>query len=130
MDSAMGELRRASEVEESLSLWAVARAYLWRLAAYVVAASALGAWLARRTCGVRWRWAIPCGLVSALMVFALSWIVISPAWVPAAAPLIVGGLPAAAWAAWRRRSWKGPALALAAWLMAAMPALALASNRW
>ena len=130
MDSAMGELRRASEVEDSLSLWAVARAYLWRLAAYVAAASALGAWLARRTCGIRWRWAIPCGLVSALIVFALSWVVISPAWVPAAAPLIVGGLPAAGWVAFRRRAWRNAVRALAAWVAAAMPALALRSNWW
>ena len=130
MDNAMAELRRASEVEESLSLWAVARAYLWRLFAYVVAASALGAWLARRACAVRWRWAVPCGLVSALLVFALAWVVISPAWMPLAAPVLVGGLPAAVWVAFRRRSGKDAALAAAAWLMAALPALALASRWW
>ena len=130
MDAAMADLRRASEVEESLSLWAVARAYLWRLLAYVFAASALGAWLARRVGALRWRWAIPCGLVSAILVFGLSWVVISPAWMPMAAPLLVGGLPAAAWVAFRRRSWREPALTLAAWLMAATPALVLCSNWW
>ena len=130
MDSSMAELRRASEVEESLSLWAVARAYIWRLLAYVVAATALGAWLARRTCAVRWRWAIPCGLMSALLVFALSWIVISPGWMPLAAPVLLGGLPAAAWVAVRRRSWKSAALAVATWVMAALPALVLSRNWW
>ena len=54
-----------------------------------------------------------------ILVFGLSWVVISPAWMPLAAPLLVGGLPAAAWVAFRRRSWREPALTLAAWLMAA-----------
>ena len=130
MDSAMAELRRASEGEESLILWAVARAYLWRLLAYFIAASAIGAWLAHRAVALRWRWAIPCGLMSALLVFALSWVVISPGWMPLAAPVLLGGLPAAAWVAFRRRSWKSAALAVAAWVMAALPALILSSNWW
>ncbi len=93
MDAAMRELRRTSDAEESLSLWAVVQAYLWRFAAYVAAAAALGAWLAHRACAVRWRWAIPCGLLSALLVFALSWVVISPPWVPLAAPVHRGRAP-------------------------------------
>ncbi len=130
MDAAMGELRRASEVEESLSLWAVVRACLWRLGAYAVTAAALGAWLATRTGALRWRWAIPCGLVSALLVFALSWVVVSPAWAPIAAPVFAGGFPAAAWAGFRRRSWKHAARAAAAWVAAALPAVALGSSWW
>jgi len=130
MDAAMGELRRASEVEESLSLWAVVRAYLWRLGAYVVTAAATGAWLANRTCALRWRWAIPCGLVSALLVFALSWVVVGPAWAPMVAPVIAGGFPAAAWTGFRRRSWKHAARAAAAWAAAALPAVALGSSWW
>ena len=130
MDAAMGELRRASEVEESLSLWAVVRAYLWRLGAYVVTAAALGAWLANRACSLRWRWAIPCGLLSALLVFALSWVAVSPAWAPIAAPALAGGFPTAAWAGFRRRSWKHAARAATAWVAAALPAVALGSNWW
>jgi len=130
MDAAMGELRRSSEVEEALSLWAVVRAYLWRLGAYVVTAAALGAWLANRTCALRWRWAIPCGLAAALLVFALSWVVVSPVWAPMAAPVIAGGFPAAAWAGFRRRSWKHAARAAAAWVTAALPAIALGSSCW
>jgi hypothetical protein len=130
MDAAMAGLRRASEVEESLSLRAVVLAYLWRLAAYVVTGSALGAWLANRTCALRWRWAIPCGFVSALLVFALSWVVVSPAWAPMAAPVLIGGFPAAAWVAFRGRAWKDAARAAAAWVAAALPALALSSSWW
>ena len=126
----MRELRRTSDAEESLSLWTVVRPYLWRFAAYVAAAAALGAWLAHRACAVRWRWAVPCGLLSALLVFALSWVVISPPWVPLAAPLLVGGLPAASWAAFRRRSWRGAAGALAAWAAAAVPAVVLSGSWW
>ena len=130
MDAAMRELRRTSDAEESLSLWTVIQAYLWRFAAYVAAAAALGAWLAHRVCAVRWRWAIPCGLLSALLVFALSWIVVSPPWVPLSAPVIVGGLPAASWAALRRRSWRGAAGALASWAAAAVPAVILSGSWW
>jgi len=130
MDSAMADLRRASDVEESLSLWAVARAYIWRLLAYVLTAAALGAWLAHRVCAIRWRWAIPCGLLSAILVFALSWIVVSPPWVPLAAPVIVGGLPAASWAAFHRRSRRGAARVLAAWAAAAIPAVVLSGSWW
>jgi hypothetical protein len=130
MEAAMGELRRASEAEESLSLWAVVQAYLWRLLGYVAVGSAAGAWLAHRTCSVRWRWALPCGLVSALLVFALSWVVVSPAWAPMAAPVLAGGFPAAVWAGSRRRSFKEAARAAAAWMAAACPAVALSCSWW
>ena len=130
MDAAMNDLRRASEVEESLSLSTVVLSYVWRLLAYVIVAAAAGAWLARRACTVRWRWALPCGLVSALLVFGLAWVVIAPAWWPLAAPVVVGGFPAAAWTGWRRRSWREASLAAAAWLAAGLPAIVLSSQWW
>ena len=130
MESAMGALRRAADTEESLSLSALVVAYAWRLAAYLLAAAAAGAWLAHRACAVRWRWAVPCGLISALLVVALAWIIESPAWMPLAAPLVMGGVPSAAWAAFRRRSWRDAVLGAAAWVAGTVPAAVLTSSRW
>jgi hypothetical protein len=130
MDAAMSELRRASDVEESLSLSALVRSYVWRLLAYVLAAAGAGAWLAHRLCALRWRWALPCGLASSLLVFALAWIVIAPAWWPLVAPALVGGVPAAAWAGFRRKSWREAALAATAWVAATVPAAALTGGWW
>jgi len=130
MDAAMTDLRRAAEDEESLSLTTVVLSYIWRLLAYVLVAAAAGAWLAHAALAVRWRWALPCGLVAALMVFGLAWVVIAPAWWPLAAPVVVGGLPAAVWAGWRQRSWREASLAAAAWLAAGLPALVLTSQWW
>ena len=126
----MSDLRGQAEDESPLSLRALAQAYLWRLAVYVLAAAAAGAWLAHRACGLRWRWAVPCGLLSATLVFGLAWVVVSPAWMPLASPVAIGGVPAAAWATWRRRSWRQGALAAAAWLAAALPAAVLSANWW
>ena len=130
MDAAMSDLRGQAEDESSLSLRALAQAYLWRLAVYVLAAAAAGAWLAHRACGLRWRWAVPCGLLSATLVFGLAWVVASPAWMPLASPVAIGGVPAAAWVTWRRRSWRQGALAAAAWLAAALPAAVLSAKWW
>ncbi len=130
MDAEMGNLRRAAGEEESLSISTVVLSYVWRLLAYVLVAAAAGAWLARIVCGARWRWAVPCGLASALLVFGLAWIVISPAWWPSAAPLLVGGVPAATWVGLRRRSWTDAARVAAAWLAAGLPALVLSSQWW
>ena len=130
MGVAMKALRGADEGEDSLSLSTLVRSYVWRLLAYVLCSAAAGAWLAHRTCGVRWRWAVPCGLVSALLVFGLAWVVTSPAWWPLAAPLAVGGIPSAFWAGLRRGSWGASALAAAAWVAAGLPAAVLSSEWW
>ena len=130
MAAAMRDLRRASEVEESLSLSTLVRSYVWRLLAYAILAAGVGAWLAHATCGVRWRLAVPCGLASALLVFALAWVIISSRWCPLAAPVVVGGIPAAAWAGLRRKSWTEAALAAGAWVAAGLPAIALSSPWW
>jgi hypothetical protein len=79
---------------------------------------------------VRWRWALPCALVSALLVFTLAWMVESPAWMPPAAPLLLGGLPSAAWAGVRQRSWSGAVLTAFGWVAATIPAAALSSVWW
>jgi len=73
---------------------------------------------------------VPCGLVSALLVFGLAWVVTSPAWWPLAAPLAVGGIPSAFWAGLRRGSWGASALAAAAWVAAGLPAAVLSSEWW
>ena len=130
MSDAMAEVRRAAASESSLSLSAIVRAYLWRLAACIAAGALAGTWLARRVGRMRWRWASPCGVVASALVFALTWVVTAPAWLPLAAPVIAGGMPAAAWCLWRRRGWRRACLAAAAWLAAALPAAAFASRWW
>jgi hypothetical protein len=130
MGGGMAEVRRAAESETSLSLSAVVRAYLWRLAAYLAAGALAGAWLARHVGPMGWGWAVPCGVAAAAVVFGLTWVVTGPAWLPLAAPVIAGGLPAAAWRAWRRRGWRSVVLAAVAWLAAALPAAALAQPWW
>jgi hypothetical protein len=130
METAMQELLQSAEESESLSFAPLIRSYLWRLLAYVMAAAAAGAWLAHRFCGVRWRWSVPCGLVSATLVLALAWVVVTPAWWPALAPAVLGGIPAAAWAGFRRRSWREASLAGLAWLAAGLPSVLLSSSWW
>jgi hypothetical protein len=126
MSGAMERLHaRAAAEEESLSLWAIARPYLWRLGVLVLAAAWAGAWLARRL-GVRRRWtAALLALASTLMVITCAWIVTCPAWYPIAAPAVIGGLPWALWRLARRRGLNAAAQALATWMLAAAPALLL-----
>ena len=130
MRGGMADVRRDAESETSLSLWTLVRAYLWRLAAYLVAGALAGAWLVRRVAPMRWQWALPCGLAASLLVIPLSWFVTGPAWLPLAAPVALGGVPAGAWRAWRRQGWRRVCLAVAGWLAAALPAGALASSWW
>ena len=130
MIAGMAAVRQDGESEASLSLWTLVTAYLWRLAAYLVAGALAGAWLARRVAPMRWRGAVPCGLAASLLVLLLAWFVTGPAWLPLAAPVVLGGLPAGAWRAWRREGWRRACLAVAAWLAAALPAGALASSWW
>ena len=118
-------LQRAANEEESLSLWLIVRPYLWRLGGIILLAAAAGTWLARRA-GVRRRWtALLLSLAATLLVVAFAWIVSSPAWYPAAAPVVVGGVPWALWRLVRRRGARSAAQAVAVWIVAALPALLL-----
>jgi hypothetical protein len=130
MEASMSELLGAADDGESLSFAPLIRSYVWRLLAYLLLAATAGAALAHRLCEVRWRWALPCGVLSATLVFALAWVVVSPAWWPLAAPVVAGGLPAAAWAGLRQRSWREASLAGIAWLAASLPAALLSGNWW
>jgi len=124
-----GVLKRAQEEEASLSLTAIAMPYLWRLAALVVLASGVGGWLARRTGVRRWWTAGLIALVATLLVLTLAWVITGPAWLPYAAPLMVGGLPAALWRLARRQPLRRVASVLGAWLVAMLPA-AILSRAW
>lgn len=124
MAAAMQRLReRAASEEEKLSLWAIARSYLWRLGAILGVTSILGAWLARRA-GTRRVWtAALVAAAAGLIVIAFSWIVISPWWMPIAAPLVLGGLPWSIWRLARRQPAASAAKPLLVWLLASVPAL-------
>lgn len=126
MSEAMASLRaRAAAEEESLSLWAIARPYLWRLGALVLVAAWAGAWLARRA-GVKRVWTAALLAVAAtLIVITFAWIVTCPAWYPFAAPVVLGGVPWALWRLARRRGLRAAARSLATWALAAIPALVM-----
>jgi hypothetical protein len=130
MDTAMKALlARAAGEEDSLSLWAIARPYLVRLAAVFATAAAIGAWLARRAGARRWWSASLIGVIAACLTLGLAWFVISPPSYPLLAPMVLGGLP---WALWRLLKQRSPATALRAllvWAGASLPAIAL-SGIW
>jgi hypothetical protein len=130
MSAAMTRLQsRAASEEESLSLWAIANAFLWRLGVIVIAATVAGTWLSRLA-GVRRTWAAALvSLASTLIVIALAWIVISPAWYPFAAPALLGGAPWGLWRLARLRRLAPAVQAMAVWTLAAVPALIL-TYRW
>lgn len=125
MSAAMTQLTAAAREEETLSLWAIARAYLWRLGALLAAATIAGAGLARLAGVRRWWTAALIALAAAVMTVALAWVITSPPWYPFAAPVVIGGLPWAAWRLARRRDVRLAAMALAAWVLAALPGLIL-----
>jgi hypothetical protein len=129
MAAAMTEVvSQKKEDEETLDVWAIVRGYLLRLSAIVLMATLTGAWLAR-TAGVRRYWTA--SLVSATataLVIALAWVITSPGWYRAAAPVLLGGVP---WAAWRLAQGCGvraAATALVTWALAAIPGLVLTAS--
>jgi hypothetical protein len=124
MSAAMQRVRdRAAAGEEKLSLWAIAGTYLWRLAAILGVTSILGAWLARRA-GARRVWTSTLvAATAALIVIAFAWIVVSPWWMPIAAPVILGGLPWSLWRLARRQPGWSAARPIVVWALASAPAL-------
>ncbi len=122
-------LSPASAEEESLSLWSIAMPYLLRLGGVILTAALAGAWLARRARVAR-RWtAALMGLAAACVTIAFAWIVSSPWWYPVLGPVVLFGVPWAAWRVVRRRKAGALVVPLAAWAAATMPAI-LVSGVW
>lgn len=122
-------IARAHSEEESLSLSAIAGPYLWRLAGLVGFAAVAGGWLARRTGVRRWWTAGLIALAATLIVLTLSWVVTSAWWMPVAAPLVLGGLPASLWRLARRKGARQAVAVFAGWAAAMVPAV-LVSRAW
>jgi hypothetical protein len=113
----------AAGVEETLQLSDLLPSYLWRLLGVLAACALFGSLLARRG-GIRRRWAAALVALSASgFVFLFAWVIISPAWLPACAPLLVGALPWAAWRIMRRQSAPSAILPFFLWALAALPAV-------
>jgi hypothetical protein len=131
MSRAMDQLRAraAQEREAQLSLWAVARPYLWRIGFVLATATAIGAWLARRA-GVRRVWAaVLVSLAATFVVIVFGWVITCPLWYPLGVPLVAGGLPWALWRLVRQRGGRPAAQAVAVWAAASLPAWLLVL-RW
>lgn len=130
MESAMTQLRSKAESDEaSLSLWAIARPYLVRLAAVLGFATAAGAWLARRLGARRWWGAAFVAFVSSTLTLGFAWFITAPAWYPLLAGPVVGGLPWALGRLVRRRGLVLVGQALLVWAAASWPAILL-SGLW
>jgi hypothetical protein len=113
----------AADAESSVNVARIAASYLWRFALLVAVCVSASATLVRAT-GVKRRWAaMAVALAATLLVIAFAWIITSPASYRLLAPLAIGGLPWAAWRLMRRRGLRGAGVALAVWLVAAVPAL-------
>jgi hypothetical protein len=121
---------RAASEEESLSLAAILRPYLWRLITLLTLTTAAGAWLARRAGARRWWSATAVALVSSLAVIALAWAVTSPPWYPAVAPVVLFGAPWGLWRLLRQRAPRAAAVALAVWAAASIPAVLISRAWW
>jgi hypothetical protein len=91
----------------------------------VLVATIAGAWLARRAEARRIWTATLIAFASTLIVITLAWIVTSPTFYPFAAPVVIGGLPWAAWRLAHRQGARAAAMALLTWALAAVPALML-----
>lgn len=111
-------------LEDDISLKAILYPYLWR---------ALWAWLIAGIAGgilfrcVRqvpwWRWLIN-GIGAALPALVIGWLK-GGVLLPVLAPLVVFGIVGALWTLWRTRELKSPVAVMVAWLLAAVPAMAL-----
>jgi hypothetical protein len=82
----------------------------------------LGGMFYRVTREIAWWRAGLAGLGAAIVALPVGWI-IDPgsAWLAVAAPVVIFGLPGAAWRAWRARSAATAPRILAAWIAAALP---------
>lgn len=131
MAEAMDALRREASDDgaASLSLSAIVKPYAWRALALLAGVSTVAAWFARRFGLRRWWTAALCGTVATVAVIVVAWVFVSAWWMPAAAPFVIGGGPAAAAIAVRRRSWRAGARVLRAWVAAIIPAL-VAARTW
>lgn len=126
MAAAMDRLRaRAADEEESLSLSTIVVSYVWRLGVLILMCAVVGAWLTRRAGTRRWWTAALIAVAATVLVIACAWVVTAPPWYPFAAPLVVGGVPLAAWRLMRRRPGAAAARGLMMWAAAAVPAMAL-----
>ena len=124
MSASMARLRaRAASEEQTLSLSSILVSYAWRLAALLLAATSIGALLARKAGARRWGSAALIALGASLLVVAFAWIVTSPPAYPFAAPLVAGGLPWTLWRIFRRQPMWLAAQPMLVWTVAAVPAL-------
>lgn len=115
---------RAGEIEDSVSLdlMRLLRPYLYRAAAWIVACALAAALLYRASRRLGWLRLALNGLAAASVGLLATWVVAPGPWAPLL-PLVLFGLPGAAWQLARSRRVAGPARVLAAWALACLPAL-------
>ncbi len=117
----------SAEDETGLSLGTILWSYGRRALILLAAASAAGALLYRRVRSVGWFRAAVNGLAASCVVLALAWLTTGTgAHIAFLGPLVLLALPATLWQLARSRKRSQAARVLAAWALAAVPALLLA----
>lgn len=112
------------KLEEEISIKAILYPYLWRvLCAWLIAGIAGGVLYGCVRRVTRWRCLIN-GLGAALTALLIGWIK-GGFLLPILAPLVIFGIVGAVWTLWKGRGLKASAAVLLAWLVAAVPGMAL-----
>ncbi len=110
----------AMENETSLNLMNLLKPYLYRALLWLGVCALVGATLYRAVRRIWWPRLVLNGLALALVGLAAAWALPPNAWSPFL-PVVVFGLPGAAWRLARTRSGGGAGRVLAAWMLACLP---------
>ncbi len=124
----MARLRSGDgEDEIGVNIAAILRSYVWRALGMLALASFIAASLYRRIRSCSRLRAAANGISASLLVLALAWITTgTAAGIALAGPLVVFGIPAAAWQAIRHKGFLLSMRTCAAWVFASIPAVVIA----
>jgi hypothetical protein len=128
MESQMRGIRtKGVDDEGALSMRTILMPYVWHAVEALTVCALVAALTYRRIARAKWWRAALNGIAAATVGLLVGWSVDPGTGALALAiPFVAFGLPAAAWRAWRTRSWRAAAQVLAAWAAAAVvPAIAV-----
>ncbi len=129
MAAGMRRLSALSDEEQGMNPARILWSYAWRFLVLVFAAALAGAVVFRTIRQTRPLRAGAAALGATLLALAGGWPIGGWAWTALIGVAVFGAVPAAAWAAWRKRTFGDAAVMFLAWVGAAIPA-ALLSWPW